>query len=150
MLKKINIVPRWIIFLIDIFLCNLSLAFAYLIGHNLNPILISLRELGSNLVVLTAINTLIFFNFKTYAGIVRYTGVQDALRISLSLLASFVTLGLLYSSILVVHGWRLDPILLFSQVLIIASVLGAGWENIRLRGLLSNIAKFKSKKTDKN
>ena len=62
----------------------------------------------------------------------------------------FVTLGLLYSSILVVHGWRLDPILLFSQVLIIASVLGAGWENIRLRGLLSNIAKFKSKKTDKN
>ena len=58
-----------------------------------------------------------------------------------------VTLGLLYSSILVVHGWRLDPILLFSQVLIIASVLGAGWENIRLRGLLVNITK-KRKKTD--
>ncbi len=103
MLKKINIVPRWIIFLIDIFLCNLSLVFAYLIGHNLNPILISLRELGSNLVVLTALNTLIFFNFKTYAGIVRYTGVQDALRISLSLLASFVTLGLL-SAVSMVNG----------------------------------------------
>jgi FlaA1/EpsC-like NDP-sugar epimerase len=103
MLKKINIVPRWIIFLIDIFLCNLSLVFAYLIGHNLNPILISLRELGSNLVVLSALNTLIFFNFKTYAGIVRYTGVQDALRISLSLLASFVTLGLL-SAVSMVNG----------------------------------------------
>jgi FlaA1/EpsC-like NDP-sugar epimerase len=103
MLKKINIVPRWIIFLIDIFLCNLSLVFAYLIGHNLNPILISLRELGSNLVILTALNTLIFFNFKTYAGIVRYTGVQDALRISLSLLASFVTLGLL-SAVSMVNG----------------------------------------------
>lgn len=103
MLKKINIVPRWIIFLIDIFLCNLSLVIAYLIGHNLNPVLISLRELGSNLIVLTALNTLIFFNFKTYAGIVRYTGVQDALRISLSLLASFVILGLL-SAVSMVNG----------------------------------------------
>jgi hypothetical protein len=28
-----------------------------------------------------------------------------------------------------VHGWRLDPILLFSQVLIV-TVLVAGWENI--------------------
>jgi hypothetical protein len=45
-----------------------------------------------------------------------------------------------------VHGWRLDPILLFSQVLIIITVLVAGWENIRLRGLIANIAKIKNKK----
>jgi hypothetical protein len=44
-----------------------------------------------------------------------------------------------------VHGWRLDPILLFSQVLIIVTVLVAGWENIRLRGLI-NMAKLKKKK----
>ena len=29
------------------------------------------------------------------------------------------TLGIVYSSIIVIHGWRLDPILLFSQVLLI-------------------------------
>ncbi|NBY24198.1 MAG: polysaccharide biosynthesis protein, partial [Chitinophagaceae bacterium] len=95
MLRKINIVPRWIIFLIDIFLCNLSLIFAYLIGHNLNPELISIKELGSNLIVISAINAIIFYAFKTYAGIVRYTGVQDAMRVSLSLLASFVIVALL-------------------------------------------------------
>jgi Tfp pilus assembly protein PilO len=44
-----------------------------------------------------------------------------------------------------VHGWRLDPILLFSQVLIIVTVLVAGWEN-RLRGLIANMAKLKRKK----
>jgi hypothetical protein len=38
----------------------------------------------------------------------------------------FATIGLLYSCILMVHGWRLDPILLFSQVLIIVTVLVAG------------------------
>ena len=62
----------------------------------------------------------------------------------------FATIGLLYSGILIIHGWRLDPILLFSQVLAIVSLLVTGWENIRLRGLLSNITKFKNKKKDKN
>ena len=57
----------------------------------------------------------------------------------------FTTIGLLYSCILMVHGWRLDPILLFSQVLIITTVLVAGWENIRLRGLISTMAKLKNK-----
>jgi len=52
----------------------------------------------------------------------------------------FATIGLLYSGILVIHGWRLDPILLFSQVLVITAVLAAGWENIRLRGVLAMIA----------
>jgi hypothetical protein len=50
-----------------------------------------------------------------------------------------------FSCILMVHGWRLDPILLFSQVLIIVTVLVAGWENIRLRGLIANMAKLKKK-----
>ena len=58
----------------------------------------------------------------------------------------FATIGFLYSCILMVHGWRLDPILLFSQVLIIITVLVTGWENIRLRGLIANLAKLKSKK----
>ena len=49
----------------------------------------------------------------------------------------FTTLGLVYSCILIIHGWRLDPILLFSQVLIVSLSLAAGWENIRLRGLVA-------------
>jgi hypothetical protein len=58
----------------------------------------------------------------------------------------FATIGLLYSCILIIHGWRLDPILLFSQVLIITIVLVAGWENIRLRGLICNITEFNRKR----
>jgi hypothetical protein len=48
----------------------------------------------------------------------------------------YTSLGLIYGSILMIHGWRLDPILLFSQILILMALLGIGWENIRLRGLL--------------
>ena len=60
----------------------------------------------------------------------------------------FATIGFLYSCILMVHGWRLDPILLFSRVLIILTVLVAGWENIRLRGLIANMVKKNRKKTN--
>jgi hypothetical protein len=48
----------------------------------------------------------------------------------------YTSLGLIYGSILVIHGWRLDPILLFSQFVVLITLLGIGWENIRLRGLL--------------
>ena len=59
----------------------------------------------------------------------------------------FATIGLLYSCILIIHGWRLDPILLFSQVLIIVTALVAGWENIRLRGLIANMAKLRKRES---
>jgi hypothetical protein len=49
----------------------------------------------------------------------------------------------------VIHGWRLDPILLFSQVLVITAVLAAGWENIRLRGILAMLALRDIKKDKK-
>jgi len=62
----------------------------------------------------------------------------------------FTTLGLVYSCILIIHGWRLDPILLFSQVLIISISLAAGWENIRLRGLLAKKLKRQIKLFDED
>lgn len=62
----------------------------------------------------------------------------------------FTTLGLVYSCILIIHGWRLDPILLFSQVLIISLSLAAGWENIRLRGLLAKKLKRQIKLFDED
>lgn len=57
----------------------------------------------------------------------------------------FTTIALIYSCILIIHGWRLDPILLFSQVLIISVTLAAGWENIRLRGLVAKKIKVNLK-----
>ena len=51
----------------------------------------------------------------------------------------FTTLGLVYGTILIIHGWRLDPILLFSQSLVVTISLAAGWENIRLRGLIADL-----------
>lgn len=81
MFKKIEIVPRWIIFFIDISICCFSLVFSYLIRSNLAYDTINLHDLSGNLLILVLINSIVFINFRTYAGIIRYTGLQDALRI---------------------------------------------------------------------
>ena len=56
------------------------------------------------------------------------------------------TLGIVYSSIIVIHGWRLDPILLFSQVLLIFITFSFCWILIRQRELIRRlIDNFESK-----
>lgn len=53
-----------------------------------------------------------------------------------------VTLGLIYSSILIIHGWRLDPILLFSQLLVILIALSFYWTVIRQREIIRQLIHF--------
>lgn len=86
MFKKINIVPRWIIFLIDNAICAFAMLFAHLIRYNLTIEAIDVQILSGNILILTLINSIVFINFRTYAGIIRYTGIQDALRICYAIL----------------------------------------------------------------
>ena len=88
MFSRINIVPRWIIFCLDLFFCLFSLCFAYFIRFNFNINLIDLNELSRNLIIFSVISSLVFYNVKTYAGIIRYTSAQDSFRILFSILIS--------------------------------------------------------------
>jgi hypothetical protein len=49
------------------------------------------------------------------------------------------TLGIVYSSILIIHGWRLDPILFFSQVLLIFISFSFCWIVIRQREIIRQL-----------
>jgi Ycf66 protein N-terminus len=46
------------------------------------------------------------------------------------------TLGLVYSCIIIVHGWRLDPILIFSQFAIVTIAGASGLANLKLRAII--------------
>lgn len=88
MFGKINIVPRWIIFLLDLGICLASLTIAYAVKLNLALSDINVVEFSRNILILTAINIIVFFNVKTYAGIIRYTSAQDTFRILFAVLIS--------------------------------------------------------------
>lgn len=91
-LKKINIVPRWIIFLIDIGVTCFSFFLAFIIKQNLELGGLQWSPLINTFILLIIANILIFASVKTYTGIVRYTGFQDAIRI---LVAIFLSSSLL-------------------------------------------------------
>jgi FlaA1/EpsC-like NDP-sugar epimerase len=118
MFKKINIVPRWIIFFIDLVICSFCLAFSYLIRYNLSFSAINLRDLSGNILILALINSIVFVNFRTYAGIIRYTGLQDALRICYTIIV--VTSVLFFISLVASNS---GGALSFSPVTLIINAL---------------------------
>ncbi|RZJ79377.1 MAG: polysaccharide biosynthesis protein [Flavobacterium sp.] len=88
MFGKINIVPRWIIFLLDLGICLVSLTIAYSVKLNLALSSIDIVEFSRNILITTAINVIVFFNVKTYTGIIRYTSAQDTFRILFAVIIS--------------------------------------------------------------
>jgi FlaA1/EpsC-like NDP-sugar epimerase len=88
MFKKINIVPRWLIFCLDLTCCSFALILAYFLNNNFEISRINLNELSRNTLIFLVINCVVFLNVKTYAGIVRYTSAQDSFRILFSIIIS--------------------------------------------------------------
>jgi FlaA1/EpsC-like NDP-sugar epimerase len=88
MFKKINIVPRWLIFCLDLLCCGFALILSYFIKFNFDITHIDINEMSRSLLILLGINCVVFFNVKTYAGIVRYTSAQDSFRILFSVSVS--------------------------------------------------------------
>ena len=95
MFKNFSIVPRWVIFLIDIGATLFSYLLAIAIRQNLTLIGVDWAVVINSVGLLLIINTLVFNAIKTYSGIVRYTGLQDAVRIAISILVSSVMLFLI-------------------------------------------------------
>lgn len=131
MFSQINIVPRWIIFLLDLGVCIISLIIAYFVKYNFDFSDLNVVAFSRNVLILTLINTIVFFNIKTYAGIIRYTSAQDTFRILFAILIAnglFFFLNLtvvafnqdsyISSSILIVNGLSSFLLLITYRVLI--------------------------------
>jgi FlaA1/EpsC-like NDP-sugar epimerase len=126
MLNRMNIVPRWIIFFLDIFFCTVSLISAHLISNNFEIGNIPYSYKQEILFAFLIINFIVFGILKTYSGIVRYTSGQDSVRILFSVLLSNLTFYIISKSALL-SGVVLNRIvqviiinILFSFVLLIS------------------------------
>jgi len=81
LIKRIKIVPRWVIFILDLGAGMIALFTALILKSNLLLTAIPWEEAFGLLVSSFLINILVFLSLKTYKGIVRFTGLQDALRV---------------------------------------------------------------------
>lgn len=116
--NQINIVPRWIIFALDLFIGFFSLSVAYLIRYNFEYSLINHIELNRNILILAVLSSIVSAGVKTFAGIIRYTSAQDSLRI---LLAVVITNGAFFLLSSIVVASDSHP-LISSSILVINSL----------------------------
>jgi FlaA1/EpsC-like NDP-sugar epimerase len=74
--------PRWSILIIDLVICTFSLTLAFFLRFNFKSIPPEdLKNLPYDYAILLGIRAVSFFISKTYKGVVRYTGSNDAMRI---------------------------------------------------------------------
>jgi FlaA1/EpsC-like NDP-sugar epimerase len=93
-LKRLSVVPRWLIFVLDLAVASFALFIAFLVRNNLLLDNIEWRTIFNSIFLTVLINAIIFVAVRTYRGIVRYTGFQDAIRISFAIGMSVLVLSL--------------------------------------------------------
>ncbi len=80
-LLKIRVLPRWIIILIDLIIVFFSSLLAFLLRFNFDYSRLDTYEVNKGILIFTFFCFLSSLITRSYAGIVRYTGIQDAGRI---------------------------------------------------------------------
>ena len=73
--------PRWLVFLIDLFICLFSIYLAYFVRFEFRFDAIAVEALEMAIVILIFVRALTFVIFRTYAGLIRYTSAKDSERI---------------------------------------------------------------------
>jgi FlaA1/EpsC-like NDP-sugar epimerase len=84
----------WLVLIYDILVISLSFILAYLIRYNFSYELIDPNKVQWQVIAVSGIYGLSFFIFKSYAGILRHTGLSDVFRILKAVGSSVLILSL--------------------------------------------------------
>ncbi len=82
--------PRWVVFMVDVFICMTSIILAYLLRFNFVIPENSAHPLTSIVPFLLSVRIISFLISGTYAGVVRYSGIYDTKRIFITILSGSV------------------------------------------------------------
>ncbi len=78
---KIQILPRWLIFLLDLAIVQFCIFLSFTLRFNFNVQEVLAHGITHIMYMSLAINTILFYVFKSYAGIIRYTNIEDTFRL---------------------------------------------------------------------
>ncbi|MBP3943452.1 polysaccharide biosynthesis protein [Sphingobacteriaceae bacterium WQ 2009] len=92
MFNKLNIVPRWIIFFLDICSIIAAFIFANCVYQNFDMANLTTMLFARQLLYATTLTAITFYFFKIHIGIIRYTSAVDSIRILSAILFSVAIL----------------------------------------------------------
>lgn len=101
--------PAWMIFNIDLFICSLSLFLAFSLRFNFSIPSEYLDNLSGVLLLIIGTRAITFFLGKTYAMIIRHTGMRDLAKLVFVIFAGTFILGVIDIVYLKLFGKALIP-----------------------------------------
>jgi FlaA1/EpsC-like NDP-sugar epimerase len=107
-LQKIQILPRWIIFSLDLICVVFASLFAAFINTEFRLSELNFRQIANFTLLVIVLNILVFLALKTYKGIVRFTGFQDAFRVLLAVVVSTASILLVEYFLISEKGTKHD------------------------------------------
>lgn len=100
MFDKFNIVPRWVIFTLDLSCFALAIAFGYFLLYGFDMARFYSAEFSRILLITLITAGVVSYRIRMYAGIVRYTSVLDSIRILVAVGLSMVILFLFNTTLI--------------------------------------------------
>jgi FlaA1/EpsC-like NDP-sugar epimerase len=94
-LLRNRIAPKWLIFLLDLSICCVAIVYANYLRLNFDLTLIHFKDLIDDLAITIVVNSTLFYIFRTYHGIIRLSGFQEAFRSISAVFYSFFIMLLL-------------------------------------------------------
>ncbi|HEX8277949.1 MAG TPA: hypothetical protein VF540_04610, partial [Segetibacter sp.] len=79
-LLRNRIAPKWLIFILDLSICCFAIVYANYLRLNFDFSLIRTVDMIDDIVVTIITNSVLFYVFRTYHGIIRLSGLQEAFR----------------------------------------------------------------------
>lgn len=89
LLLKNRIAPKWVIFLLDVTICAFAIVYANYLRLNFDLNIISSADIVDDILITVIINAVFFYIFRTYHGIIRFSGFQEAFRSIAAVFYSF-------------------------------------------------------------
>ena len=123
--SSLRYLPRWLVFIIDIFLIFSSLQLSNFVLREYFPQVVGMEKVWIYTFVL-GVNVFYMYVFKTFAGVIRHSTYIDFNKIFLSSVSTFFTLAIIkYLSRwlgMPIYGLLIPPLFLYSVISILVLV----------------------------
>lgn len=106
-LRKIDYIPRWLVFLIDLCLVIFATLTSHLILNGIGLSYVNLNKTYLIISLLLGVHIFFFWKFKTFSGIIRHSSLLDALQLFFAEFASLITLYLINIVYFLIYGHKL-------------------------------------------
>lgn len=114
-LLRNKIAPKWLIFALDLSICCFAIVYANYLRLNFDISTLHFSDIFDDLFATIVINSILFYIFRTYHGIIRLSGFQEAFR---SISAVFYSFFILLVLNILLKIFNLNPFIPISVLFI--------------------------------